>query len=416
MQRSYLTARQRTTATGADSLALPEPYPLQREIIDHPAKYKVIACGRQVGKTMLCALDSRERLLAGQRKLYTSTSQKQTDQFWEYVKAFTADLNPYKHDSRRIMRLGEGLLDVQTASAPDTLRSGHYHHIDFDECAYLDPRVWSQVGIPMLLRYDGSASFWSTPRRRNWFFLHFQKAQQKQADGDRWATWNFATTENPHLSEAALTELTENMTEEDYQQEILAQFLEGQGAVFRYVTDRATLQRHDPYEGHFVAGLDWAQKQDFTVMVIMDSATKQVVDYDRFNGVDWALQRGRVQALYERWKPETIIAESNSIGSPNIEALQREGLPVQPFETTASSKPPLIESLVLAFDRNEIAILDDPIMTGELMAYERTITSTGRSQYNAPAGMHDDCVIALALAWHGCQYGRIGEMLVLDWA
>ena len=111
-----------------------------------------------------------------------------------------------------------------------------------------------------------------------------------------------------------------------------------------------------------------------------------------------------------------IYAESNSIGGPNIEALQREGLPVRPFETTASSKPPLIESLVLAFDRSEITILDDPIMTGELMAYERTITPSGRSQYSAPQGLHDDTVIALALAWHGCQYGRIGEMLVLDFA
>jgi hypothetical protein len=66
---------------------------------------------------------------------------------------------------------------------------------------------------------------------------------------------------------------------------------------------------------------------------------------------------------------------------------------------------------VLAFDRDEIAILDDPIMTGELMAYERTITPTGRSQYNAPTGMHDDCVIALALAWHGAQFHHEIEVL-----
>ena len=86
---------------------------------------------------------------------------------------------------------------------------------------------------------------------------------------------------------------------------------------------------------------------------------------------------------------------------PAIEELQRQGLPVSSFVTTATSKPPLIESLVLAFDRREIEILDDPILKGELMAYERKVGATNRSQYSAPQGLFDDMVIALALCWHG---------------
>jgi len=191
------------------------------------------------------------------------------------------------------------------------------------------------------------------------------------------------------------------MTEEDYNQEILAKFLEGSGAVFRYIDECAILQRSEPYAGDFVFGVDWAMVNDFTVITVLDRNTRCMVDYDRFNGVNWSLQRGRLMTLYEKWKPQIIIAEENSIGSPNIEALQQEGLPVTPFMTTASSKPPLIESLVLAFDRGEITVLDDPILKGELMAFERRVGSTGRSQYSAPASMHDDTVISLSLAWHG---------------
>lgn len=403
LAKAWARARERTDAS--EALDLPTPYPLQREIIDHPAKFKVISCGRQVGKTLLCALDSRQRLKDGERKLYTSTSQKQTDQFWEYVKQFTNDLNPYKHESRRIMRLGNGLLDVQTASAPDMLRSGHYHHIDFDECAYLDARVWSQVGVPMLLRYDGSASFWSTPKRRNWFFLHFNKAQSEQKSGNPdWAVWNFSTLENPYLAEAALKRLTENMTDADYQQEILAKFLEGQGAVFRYVDARCTLAPREPYAGQFVFGVDQGQAKDYFVILVMDTESREVVAYDRFRQVDWNTARNRLKTLYEAWKPQTIVMESN-MGQvdPNIEMLQAESLPIQVFHTTGVTKPPLIESLVLAFDRDETRCLDDPIIKGELMAYERKVTTTGRSQYSAPAGLHDDCVIAYALAWHGVQ-------------
>jgi len=138
------------------------------------------------------------------------------------------------------------------------------------------------------------------------------------------------------------------------------------------------------------------------VIIVIDCDTRQVVDMERFNQVDWTLQRGKVDMMYKRWKPLNIVAESNSIGSPNIEELQRTGLPVTPFETTATSKPPLIESLVLAFDRPEITILDDGVLTGELSAYERKVSpTTGRSQYSAPDGLHDDCVMALALAWYG---------------
>jgi hypothetical protein len=198
--------------------------------------------------------------------------------------------------------------------------------------------------------------------------------------------------------------LIADMTSEDYQQEILAEFLSGEGAVFRYIDERATLTvQNAPLPDHrYVFGVDWAQSKDFTVIVVMDSTTREMMCYDRFNGIDWSLQRGRLRALYDKWKPQIIIAESNSVGSPNIEALQREGLPVRAFETTATSKPPLIESLVLAFDRDEIKVLNDRILKNELMAYERKVSpTTGRSQYSAPEGLHDDTVMALALAWHG---------------
>ena len=76
---------------------------------------------------------------------------------------------------------------------------------------------------------------------------------------------------------------------------------------------------------------------------------------------------------------------------------------VRGFVFTGQSKPPLIESLALALEREECQWQSDPVWTGELEAYERRVSpSTGRSQYSAPEGMHDDTVIARALAWEAC--------------
>jgi hypothetical protein len=103
------------------------------------------------------------------------------------------------------------------------------------------------------------------------------------------------------------------------------------------------------------------------------------------------------------------MVETNSIGSPNLEALQREGMSVRGFETTGSTKPPLIQSLALALEREECRFLPDPVGRVELLSYESRINSTtGRVSYSAPDGGHDDTVIARAIAWECVQKGNLG--------
>jgi hypothetical protein len=75
--------------------------------------------------------------------------------------------------------------------------------------------------------------------------------------------------------------------------------------------------------------------------------------------------------------------------------------------TTARSKGPLIEGLALAIERRDIALLDDSVLLGELESYTLERLPGGGYRYSAPAGMHDDTVIALALAWYGTQQGRL---------
>jgi hypothetical protein len=87
------------------------------------------------------------------------------------------------------------------------------------------------------------------------------------------------------------------------------------------------------------------------------------------------------------------------MGEPNIEDLQWAGLPVYGFATTATSKPPLIENLVLCFEREEGKFIDNAIFTSELEAYEMRLRQNSRPVFSAPEGVHDDTVIARALMW-----------------
>jgi hypothetical protein len=57
------------------------------------------------------------------------------------------------------------------------------------------------------------------------------------------------------------------------------------------------------------------------------------------------------------------------------------------------------EHLSLGIEQGHVTLLQDPVQTGELLAYEGTRLPGGLIRYGAPDGGHDDTVIALALAW-----------------
>ena len=82
-------------------------------------------------------------------------------------------------------------------------------------------------------------------------------------------------------------------------------------------------------------------------------------------------------------------------------------IPVVGFQFTNASKAVIVEALALAFERKEIRIPDDPVLIGELLVFEGNRGPSGLIRYEAPPGFHDDCVMALALAWQGAQVSPV---------
>lgn len=392
--------------TALATVRLPRSHAMQLAIEASPAKRKVVCAGRRAGKTTLAAKVSCRKLREGRRVLLSSTTQEQADAFWDKCKAWLSELIQLgiiqKNESRRILTLPStgGRIKVKTAHDADSLRGDYADFLVLDECARLASDAWEKVGAPMLLDNDGDAWFLSSPDRRNWFHKLFLKANAD--DSGRWEAFHFTSYDNPHLSEAALAELTSDMTEDDIKQEILAQFLEGTGAVFRNIAActnaplGATPEQHAGHE--FVMGVDWAQRRDFTVISVVCTTCRVEVYLDRFNQLGWSIQRGRLRNTYDLWLPYTVLAEANSIGGPNIEALLEEDIPVTGFDTTGVSKPPLIKRMVLSLERADMQWLPDVVATGELEAYEQKQTASGYTQFSAPGGLNDDTVVARALA------------------
>jgi len=89
-----------------------------------------------------------------------------------------------------------------------------------------------------------------------------------------------------------------------------------------------------------------------------------------------------------------------------IDAMVQRGLSIIPFTTTSTTKQAAIQTLQAAFEHSQIKILPDPVLIGELQAFEGERTPSGSWKYGAPSGLHDDCVLALAIAWQGIAGGN----------
>jgi len=95
------------------------------------------------------------------------------------------------------------------------------------------------------------------------------------------------------------------------------------------------------------------------------------------------------------------------MGEPIIEQLRQDGLPVRGFTTTNATKGAIIEALALAFERGDIRIVSDPVLVGELQAFELSRLPSGAIRYSAPEGMHDDTVMAAAIGYHAAYAGAL---------
>jgi hypothetical protein len=371
----------------------------------------VIVQGRRWGKTTLAATLAVHAMCEGRQVLEAAPVFDQTSAFWRYCKRIASPLIEeglvYKNETDRTLEFGRGRIRSKTAWDADSLRGDFADLLILDEFSQMKPDAWNEVGAPMLLDNDGDAVFIGTPKRKNHFHSLYVRAMGDTSK--RWQAWHGSSLDNPYLSTTALADITADMSEEAYKQEILAEFLDNEGAVFRNVAACMNAPKTTPgaHAGHkLVMGVDWGKANDYSCLSVVCSTCKTEVDHDRFNTVDYVLQRGRLTALALKWGIKYILAESNSIGEPNLEMLQRDSdllranTRIEGFDTTASSKPALIESLVLAFERAECQWLADPIWMAELEAYEMKVSpNTGRPTYAAPDGVHDDTVMGRALAW-----------------
>ena len=386
------------------------PHPAQLEIHKSRAPRRVVACGVRFGKTVCAAMDAiaaamepRERSIGW----VCAPTYDLADRVFREVQLIVMThlkhrvITMREHDRKLVLRnMGGGISELRGKSAdnPVSLLGEGLDWVIIDEASRLKPDIWESHLSQRLLDKRGWALLISTPKGKGYFYDLYRRGQ---GDDEDYASWNYPSWKNPLLDADLIEAERGRLPERVFNQEYGAQFVEGAGAVFRDVRECATGKLQDPVEhGRYVAGLDLAKIEDYTVLVIMNQAG-EVVAFDRFHRIDWSMQVARIHALAARYGNPVIQVDSTGAGEPILESLLKEGCNAKAYPFTAKSKAALINNLALMLEKRAIVLPQVeawPELVDEMEAYRYSVSTSGNVKMDAPYGSHDDTVCALALA------------------
>lgn len=396
-----------------------EVHDAQRLILEAAQRFIVLCCGRRFGKDHLAAIKltahslSMESPRGGKRYAWINPSYNpQGKESYRVCKMFlqSGGLLKKSIDTPPMeLHLTNGdIIYFFTMESEQHLRGGQFDGIVINEAGIIARlfQLWYEIFAPMILDRAGFAWIMGTPKGKNDFFKFFNKGINPDPD---WKSFRFPTHANPFINKAELERLRTDMPEELYRQEILADFLESGGAVFRglaAMAERSRPLKLLPQADGCRVGIDLAKTRDFTCLIAL-SPDNKVVGFDRFNQLDWTVQQQRIRAFCARYRGK-VAMDTTGLGDPIFSALTQLGLVIEPVKLTNERKKQLVQGLQLGIEDGVISIplpggtdpaRDTASLWHELDVFTYDMTASGAIRYEAPTGEHDDCVTALYLAY-----------------
>lgn len=366
-------------------IELPNPHANQQRILDSKARYRVVMAGRRFGKSELSQIEIIVNALQGKSVAYITPTYSLAKVFFDQLaKALPFESN---RSELSIKFPNEGSVHFFTGERLDNLRGRKFHLVVIDEASFIPDleNGWLNSIRPTLTDYKGRALFISTPRGKNFFYSLFLKNGETD-----WEAFKFTTYDNPYIDKTEIDDARTQLPEVVFEQEYMANPSENAANPFgsAYIKQCTFPLSNDV---PIVYGIDLAKSVDYTVIIGLDK-NGSVSYFDRFQK-DWRQTKQVINNL-----PKIpILIDSTGAGDPIFEDLQRDGALVTGFKFSSTSKQQLMEGLASAIQQRKITFPEGHI-TNELEIFEYNYTAQG-VKYSAPQGFHDDCVMALALAW-----------------
>jgi predicted phage terminase large subunit-like protein len=372
----------------------PPLHPLQAEIAAHPARFKVLACGRRWGKTLLGAALALEAACAGKVAWWVGPTYAQSSIAWRALSPVAQAVHGaalVRTSPRALFLPSGGSVWFKSGDSADNLRGEGLDLLIMDEADYQPGEVWSQVLRPALADRKGRAFFISTPKTENgWFHELFKRGQ---LGGGDWCSWSYPSWTNPFLDPSEFEAAKADLPSIEYRREFGAEFVSSAGA--RVKASWVRYADAAPPRLDVVLGVDLAISQktdaDYTAVVAMGRAQDgrlYVLDARRDRMSFDAILRF-IQELAAVHHPRVISIESQQFQAAVVQELLRTtDLPVVGV-TADRDKVTRFLPLEARYEQG-------------LVYHLRSLPKEFEAELSAfPVGKHDDFVDAAAYAYRG---------------
>lgn len=221
----------------------------QKEIASSPKRFKVTRGGRRGGKTVLkqetmlfkgmAKNNNLARTFKDRSVIFIAPTQRQARTIvWESLKSRLVGIGE-PNESRLEMSVpneegGKTTIFVGGWENRENYRGmSNVIHIEFDETDTMKDFFigWQEIFRPMLMETGGSAGFGGTPQKENPNLRRLEKLAETDSE---WGAFHFSSWDNPAIPRKELEKLREEMDNDTYQQEIMAEYVDNAGALFKY--------------------------------------------------------------------------------------------------------------------------------------------------------------------------------------
>jgi len=227
----------------------------QKVIAKDNHRFRVLACGRRFGKTMLAVEEMIGVAVSGKEKrivYYAPTRDDAREITWNILIKKCDGIITYKNEQRLEVKLmtidgGESSIVLHGWESVQERGKGRGLANDFivlDEVAFYRNffEGWNEVLSPTLIDRRGSALFISTPKGFNHFFELYEMERKDQ----NYKSFHFTTYDNPFIPVEEIEREKISKPEDTFAQEYLADFRKVEGLVYKEFDRNIHIKDHIP--------------------------------------------------------------------------------------------------------------------------------------------------------------------------
>lgn len=378
-------------------------YPYQKDILNSEARFTICEASTKVGKTashIIWLFEQALQCKTNQSVWWVAPTVAQAKIAFNRMKAQITEKSIFKANEtlRTITLITGAIIEFKTADNADNLYGDDVYAFVFDEFTRAKEASWFALRSTITSTGGKGKFIGNVKGKKNWG--HKMAMRAKAGDDKDYAYFKITAYDaaaagmrtkdgRPFIEEieAAKRDLPESVFKELY----LAEASDDGSNPFgmQYIQQCCYPISERP---SICYGIDLAKKVDWFVTIGLDQfgSTSHFVRFQK----DWLQTTQEILSLPK--KP--IAMDSTGVGDPIGEDISRKRDDVELYTFTSRSKQQLMEGLMLAIQKRLISFPDN-IIKHELEQFEFVYTREG-VRYAAPAGETDDCVMALALAWH----------------